>query len=97
MKGFTLYVKGKDCFFVTNKVRKTKQLAKEIIYKLNGTGQFDIPDDPAVIHDVLYYLQKAECEIKTLSNGKQMYEIYGDNFGGKGSFVDDGKTVIINI
>lgn len=97
MKGFTLYARGKDFFFATDKTRKTRQLAKEIIRKLNGTGQFDIPDAPSVIDDVLYHLQKAECDIKTLSNGKQYYEIHGDNFGGKGSFVDDGKTVVINM
>lgn len=96
MKGFTLYVKGKDIFIETNRTRKTKDFAKLIIHKLNGTG-FDIPDDSSVVHDVLYYLQKAECEIKTLSNGKQYYDIHGENFGGKGSFVDDGNTVIIHI
>ena len=97
MKGFTIFVKRKDIFIETDRVRKTKELAKLIIRKLNETGEFDIPDNQWAIHDVLHYLQKAECEIKTLSNGKQYYEIHGENFGGKGSFVDDGNTVIIHI
>lgn len=97
MKGFTIFVKGKDVFIETDRTRKTKELAKLIIRKLNGTGEFDIPDNQWAIHDVLYYLQKAECEIKTLGNGKQHYDIHGENFGGKGNFVDDGKTIIIKL
>lgn len=97
MKGFTLFLKRKDYFFVTDYKNKTKTLAKKVIYSLNGTGDFDIPDNAAGIDEILYNLQKAECEIRTLSNGKQMYDIHGDGFGGRGSFVDDGMTVIINI
>ena len=97
MKGFTLYAKGKDYFFVTNLKNKTKSLAKKVIRFLNGTGDFDIPDNAAGIDEILWNLQKAECEIRTLPNGKQMYDIHGDGFGGRGSFVDDGMTVIINI
>lgn len=97
MKGFTLYAKGKDYFFPTNYVNKTKSLAKKIIRSLNGTGDFDIPDNAAGIDAILWNLQKVECEIRTLSNGRQMYDIHGDGFGGRGSFVDDGNTVILHI
>lgn len=94
MKGFTLYAKGRDYFFVTDCRNKTKALVKKVIRSLNGTGDFDIPDNAAGIDAVMYALDRAECEIRTLSNGKQHYEIHGDGFGGRGSFVDDGKTVI---
>lgn len=97
MKGFTLFLKRKDYFFVTDYKNKTKTLAKKVIYSLNGTGDFDIPDNASGIDYILWNLQKAECEIRTLPNGKQMYDIHGDGFGGRGSFVGDGKTVIINI
>lgn len=97
MKGFTLFLKRKDYFFVTDYKNKTKKLAKKVIYSLNGTGDFDIPDNAAGIDEILYNLQKAECEIHTLPNERQYYEIHGDGFGGRGSFVDDGMTVIINI
>lgn len=97
MKGFALTAKGKDYFFATDLKNKTKSLAKKIICSLNGTGNFDIPDNAAGIDAVMYSLQKAECEICTLQNGKQMYDIHGDGFGGRGSFVGDGMTVIINI
>lgn len=97
MKGFTLFAKGKDYFFATNLKNKTKSLAKKVIRFLNGTGDFDIPDNAAGIDAILYNLQKAECEIHTLNNGKQYYEIHGDDFGGRGSFVDDGNTIIIKM
>lgn len=97
MKGFTLFAKGKDYFFATDLKNKTKSLAKKIIRSLNGTGEFDIPDNASGIDAILWNLQKAECEIHTLSNGNQYYEIHGDGFGGRGSFVGDGMTVIINI
>lgn len=97
MKGFTLYAKGKDYFFETEKIRKTKSLAKEVIRALNGTGDFDIPDNASGIDAVLWAIEKANCEIRTTESGRQYYEIFGEGFGGKGSFVDDGKTVIIKL
>ena len=97
MKGFTLYAKGKDYFFVSNYKNKTRELAKKIIRKMNGTGDFDIPDNAAGIDDILWNLRKAECEICTTASGKQYYEIHGEGFGGAGSFVDDGNTIIITL
>ena len=97
MEGFTLYAKNKDYFFETGKVRKTRALAKEVIRALNGTGDFDIPDNASGIDAVFYYLQRATCEIRTLGNGRKYYEISGEKFGGKGSFTEDGNTVIIKL
>ena len=91
MKGFTFVLKGKDIFVETSLVNKTESLASKILTKML------LPDNPNTRKELLYWLQKAECEIKTLSNGKQMYDIHGKNFGGKGSFVDDGKTVIVKL
>lgn len=96
MTGFTLYVNGKDIFIQTSYTRKTKELARKIIRAMNNVG-YDLPDNAACIDAVLWHLQKAKCEIRTLSNGRQYYEIYGDKFGGSGSFVDDGNTIIINL
>ena len=56
MKGFTLFLKRKDYFFVTDYKNKTKKLAKKVIYSLNGTGDFDIPDNAAGIDEILYNL-----------------------------------------
>ena len=94
MKGFTLYAKGKDYFFETEKIRKTKSLAKEVIRALNETGDFDIPDTASGIDAVLYYLRNANCEIKTLADGRQMYTISGDGFSTCG-IVGDKTTLII--
>jgi hypothetical protein len=97
MKGFTLFAKGKDVFIETSYSRKTKDLARKIIRAMNATGEFDIPDSPGGIDSVLWFLSKAECDIHTLSNGREFYEIHGDGFGGRGSFVDDGKTIVIKL
>ena len=53
MKGFTLTAKGKDYFFATDLKNKTKSLAKKIIRSLNGTGDFDIPDNASGIDAIL--------------------------------------------
>ena len=91
MTGFTFVYGKKDIFVETAYKRKTEKLAKLILHKLN------LPDNPGTVKNLLYYLQKAECEIHTLNNGRQYYEIHGEGFGGKGSFVDDGMTEIIKI
>lgn len=93
MKGFLIYAGGIDIFIESDKTRRTKSLAKEIIRKLNGTGRFDIPDNASGIDAVLWNLKKATCEIKQLSNGKQMYSISGDGFSTCGILGD--KTSII--
>lgn len=91
MNGFTFPFKGKDVFVKTDLKNKTGSLARKILLKMK------LSDNPDNRKKILYYLEKATCEIKTLSNGREYYEISGDNFGGKGSFVDDGKTIIIEI
>ena len=45
MTGFRIFAGGVDIFIESEKMRKTVRLAKEIIWKLNGTGRFDIPDN----------------------------------------------------
>ena len=87
--GFTLYANGKDYFFVTDKINKTKNLARQICRAIL------IPDAPSVIDAVLWNLQKATLEVK--GDKRKYYEISGEGFGGKGSFVDDGNTVVIEL
>ena len=86
MTGFTMYINGKDYFYETKRTRKTEALAREILqgFSLNMTTANLLPK-----------LKRAECELKTLSNGKQMWDIHGDGFGGYGSFVGDGRTVVL--
>ncbi len=91
MTGFTFCYKGKDVFVKTGRKRKTESLASKILHKMM------LPENPDTRKELLYYLQKASCEIRTLKNGKQYYEISGDEFGGRGSFVDDGNTIILEV
>ncbi len=94
MKGFCVYAGGIDIFIESEKMRKTVRLAKEIIWKLNGTGRFDIPDNASGIDAVLYHLRNANCEIKTLADGRQLYTISGDGFSTCG-IIGDKTTLII--
>jgi hypothetical protein len=96
MKGFTFPYGRKDIFVSTELVNKTQKLASKILKELVNIG-YDVPDNPDTRNELLYYLQKAECDIHTLPNRRQYYEIHGDNFGGKGSFIDDGNTIIIKL
>lgn len=91
MNGFTFPMGNKDVFVKTELKNKTEGLARKILLKLG------LPENPDTRKEVLYWLEKATCEIKTLSSGRKMYEISGRNFGGRGSFVDDGNTIILEI
>ena len=72
MTGFTFPFKQKDVFVRTYKQYKTKKLAREILRKML------LPD--SCVPELMYWLQKANCELRTLPNGKQFYHIYGDKF-----------------
>lgn len=89
MHGFTFMLGRKDVFIETDAKNKTKKLAEKILLKLK------LPANPDTEKELLYYLKKATCEIK--GNNRKYYDISGDNFGGNGSFVDDGNTIIIRL
>ena len=91
MTGFTFPYGRRDVFVETTYKNKTKKLAQKILAKM------DLPDNPATVSGLLYYLTKATCEIRSLNNGRKYYEIAGDGFGGRGSFTDDGMTIIIKL
>lgn len=91
MTGYTFKLGQKDVFVETDAKYKTKRLAEKILLALY------LPVNPGTISEVLWYLKKATCEIRQLLNGRQYYEITGDNFGGYGSFVDDGNTIVIKL
>ncbi len=91
MYGFTLPLGKKDVFVKTDLQNKTEGLAKKILLKMS------LPDNPDTRKEILYWLEKATCEIKTLASGRKIYEISGKNFGGRGSFVDDGNTIIVEL
>ena len=71
MKGFTFPYKGKTVFVETERERKTQSLAKNILREML------LPDGRA--KELLYWLDKAECEIRQLDNGS-WYSLKGKNF-----------------
>lgn len=87
--GFTIFVKGKDYFFVTDRKYITETLVKKVIRHL------PVPDNQWGMHDVRNGLLPATLEVK--GQKRKYYEISGDGFGGRGSFVDDGMTVIVEL
>ena len=94
LKGFTIYVGEVDVFIESDKTRRTQNLAKEIIRKLNGTERFDIPDNASGVDAVLYYLRNANCDIKKLPDGREIHSIYGKGFSICG-ILGDATTLII--
>lgn len=95
-KGYYLYAFGKDCFIATDAQKRTKTLALDFLNKIqNATNRFYNINEES-INFVKNAMRPAFCEIKTLSNGKQYYDIFGDDFGGYGSFIDDSKTIIVS-
>ena len=91
MYGFTFQLGRKDVFVKTDLKNKTERLAEKILRELL------LPDNPSTRRELLYWMKKATCEIRTLPLGKKFYEISGKNFGGCGSFVDDGNTIIVEL
>lgn len=87
--GFTFPYENKDVFVETEHKNVTRKLCMDICRKMQ------IPDGRW--QEVKYFLRPATLEVRTLSNGRQMYEIAGDNFGGRGSFTDDGLTIVIRL
>lgn len=88
MKGFTFPYGRKDVFVMTDRRNKTKALASEILRKMQ------LPDNPDTQAEILYYLRKADCEKKTLSNGTEWISIKGDNFS---AFMPLDDAIIIKL
>lgn len=95
MCGFTFYLNGKDYFIKTAQVKKTEKLAEKIL-PLVGLSKTE-----ANIKNMLFRLKKAECKIVTCKNTdrkeNRYYEIFGENFGGIGSWLDDGETIVLTL
>ena len=94
MKGFYLYTRNREYFFLSDRTRKSKKLASVVCDRIASPGYTVTPED---IETVMCNLRPAKCEIKTLVNGRQYYNISGHGFGGYGTFVDDGQTVVIDL
>ena len=95
LNGFYMLVGRTEIFIETAYKNRSNQLAKKIAHKLL------IPDDPAVLKEILYYISPAQCKIMDYvweGNRYEGYVISGKNFGGCGSAnINDGKTVVVRI
>lgn len=59
--GFELMIKGKYHFFVTERKRRTENLADEIAKTFVNLG-YDIPNNPSVRKEIMWYANKATLE-----------------------------------
>ena len=92
MNGFHFFLNGKDYFVETSRIKKTKTLARKILPLIGAK------DTEGNAEYLLYLMRKATCEIRTCNTDRKenrYYEISGENFGGCGSWVDDGETIIL--
>lgn len=74
MRGFELTLGSTQIFIETDRTRKTDKLASDILRKLL------LPDSPDRRKELLYWLRKAECDLRTLPDGRSYYDIKGDCF-----------------
>ena len=95
LQGFTFFLNNKDYFVETSRTNKTQKLAADILDLLG----YSVTEGN--IKALLYRLNRATCEVKIAENAdrkeKRYYEISGEGFGGCGSWIDDGSTVILKI
>lgn len=82
--GFYCRMYGKDCFFETEQIKRTKNLAENFIISVQfKLGKNRCAND-ADIEYVQKSMKKATFEIKTIKNGNfkglSYYEINGENF-----------------
>lgn len=84
LNGFYCRMYGKDCFFETTQIKRTKKLAMEFINKVqNKMNRFNNIGD----NDINYVqntMRMATFELNTITNGNfkgmRYYEINGENF-----------------
>lgn len=98
LKGFTVFLphRQSDLFVVTDRSKKTRKFARFIITEMSEHFRYQNEEQLQEWENYIYsHLQPAACERKTLSNGREYYDIHGENFGGRGSFLDEGKTFFL--
>ena len=91
--GFTFPLGKRDVFIETTRRKKINKFASEIIRELVNIG-YDIPDNPDIRAEILYYLQKATLEPGKTSTGVEYYKLNGEKFA-MTTFPDD--VIIIKV
>jgi hypothetical protein len=100
LKGFCFVVPNVlDYFFVTDQTRRTEKLCERVEQELVAdgckrvfNGMYHGCFGDFSIHDML---DAAVCEVKHTEKFGDYYDIHGEGWGGRGSYVNDGKTKII--
>lgn len=99
MQGFYFNTPSREYFFVTNQKRRTDKLCKAV-------EDYLVEDGCRFVYGGAYHgafgtfslkekLEAATCEIKHTEKYGDYYSINGENFGGAGGFVKDGKAKIV--
>ena len=91
MEGFYLMIGQREIFIESTYKNKTQSLAAKIIQKLGGE------DTPENRKWLLYNMDREICKVGQTSDGKKYYDISGKNWGGRGSWIDDGRTIIVKL
>lgn len=89
--GYTFSLNHKYYFVVTKREKKTIKLFLDVLKQIGL---------PCTVNNARYLVkksQKAVCTLIMLPDGVLYYDIRGNDFGGLGSFYDDGNTVILSV
>ena len=92
--GFYMMFNGKDYFMVSDKKNITDDIACRFIDKIEVDLNKKIFKSPENINFFKTRISKAVCEVKKIKSGRKYYDIHGKDFGGFGTWEDDGMTVI---
>ena len=103
--GFHMFYNGIDFFMISNARNITDSLTvafANAVFQVVFGKTFDekVPKMSSYRAETIkvfkYKIKRAKCEIRQLVNGRKYAEISGSNFGGYGSFLDDGSTYIFD-
>ena len=89
--GFTAFILNRDVFIITDQVNKSQTLCKTILNKL------EIFITQNNVDELYRRLRRANIQLKKTTDNREYYEIYGENFGGGGDFLDEHKTIVISL
>ena len=87
-QGFYFNIGKKEFFCKTAYKNKSNLLAGKILDKL------EIANNPDTRKELLYWIVKAFCEVKTAGNF-QYFNIYGKNFSGSGPDNADSENIVV--
>lgn len=91
LRGYFVTLRGKECFFRTRATRRSLELAQRVLHRAA------MVDNPTNRREVCYWGHFARCVVRKDPAGREYYDISGDLIGGRGTFVDDGGTILFDL